>query len=196
MGTNSSSDEVGKRRWKWLRHMFRLQKRRHPYAVLKWNTWNPSDKRVMRKPRKTLRRTAERHMDTCVKPKMNWDGSSRSVCAYASQVAENEWGGGGGPHNLSQSPNSQHCYNDELFHGRHTSNDYDPCNGDVVLWSMPRRYCSLIEAREGPCTFSLIKCSLIKCILNSFKNCLGSKDGDEKSWSPTSLYHSLVYMKT
>jgi len=90
-GINNINDEVKRRRWKWLGHVFRMQKKRHPYAALKWN---PSGKREAGRPRETWRRTMEREMAELGKTwhelkylAQDRSGWQKLVCAYAPQGA-------------------------------------------------------------------------------------------------------------
>ena len=49
-------DEVKKRRWRWLGHVMRMHKSRHPLAAL---TWTPQGKRTKGRPQGTWRRTVD-----------------------------------------------------------------------------------------------------------------------------------------
>ena len=63
---NDIVQEVKKRRWKWLCHVLRMKKDRHPYAAL---TWAPPGKRGRGRPLGTWRRTIEAEMEEAGK---NW----------------------------------------------------------------------------------------------------------------------------
>jgi len=58
-GMNNIVLEVKKRRWRWLGHVLRMKKERHPHAVL---TWAPPGKRKRGRPLGTWRRTVEEEM--------------------------------------------------------------------------------------------------------------------------------------
>ena len=52
-------EEIKRRRWKWLGHVLRMHKNRHPYVALKWT---PQGKRSRGRPLGTWRRTVEGEM--------------------------------------------------------------------------------------------------------------------------------------
>ena len=55
-GVNPIVDEVRTRRWRWVGHVLRMEKNRHPLIALKWN---PQGKRKRGRPRGTWRRTVD-----------------------------------------------------------------------------------------------------------------------------------------
>ena len=55
-GINCIVEEVKRRRWRWLGHILRMSRSRHPHIAL---TWNPQGKRRRGKPQGTWRRTIE-----------------------------------------------------------------------------------------------------------------------------------------
>ena len=67
VGINDIAQEVKKRRWKWLGHVLRMKKDRHPYAAL---TWAPPGKRDRGRPLGTWRPTTEAEMEEAGK---TWD---------------------------------------------------------------------------------------------------------------------------
>ena len=58
-GVNNITEEVKKRRWKWLGHLLRMDRNRHPHAALRWA---PPGKRRRGRPLGTWRRTVENEM--------------------------------------------------------------------------------------------------------------------------------------
>ena len=58
-GVNNITEEVKKRRWKWLGHLLRMDRNRHPHAALRWA---PPGKRRRGRPLGTWRRTIESEM--------------------------------------------------------------------------------------------------------------------------------------
>ena len=55
-GINCIVEEVQRRRWKWLGHILRMNRSRHPLIAL---TWNPQGKRRRGRPKGTWRRTVD-----------------------------------------------------------------------------------------------------------------------------------------
>ena len=55
-GISGIVDEVKRRRWKWLGHILRMNKNRHPLIALHWT---PQGRRKKGRPRGTWRRTVE-----------------------------------------------------------------------------------------------------------------------------------------
>ena len=55
-GINPIVEEVKRRRWRWLGHVLRMSRSRHPLIAL---TWNPQGKRRTGRPQGTWRRTME-----------------------------------------------------------------------------------------------------------------------------------------
>ena len=55
-GIECIMEEVKRRRWRWLGHVLRMNKSRHPLIAL---SWNPQGKRKRGRPRGTWRRTID-----------------------------------------------------------------------------------------------------------------------------------------
>ena len=55
-GINCIVEEVKRRRWRWLGHVLRMNRSRHPFIAL---TWNPQGQRHRGRPQGTWRRTIE-----------------------------------------------------------------------------------------------------------------------------------------
>ncbi|KAI8493069.1 hypothetical protein Bbelb_290730 [Branchiostoma belcheri] len=69
--------EVKHRRWKWLGHILRMNKNRHPYVALRWT---PQGKRKRGRPLGTWRRTVEEEMKAAKKTwhEIGWLAQDRS----------------------------------------------------------------------------------------------------------------------
>ena len=75
-GINSITSELKQRRWKWMGHVLRMPKTRHPHIALKWT---PGGKRGRGRPRETWRRTIEREREEGGKTwnEINWLAQDR-----------------------------------------------------------------------------------------------------------------------
>ncbi|BFZ12014.1 hypothetical protein BsWGS_15053 [Bradybaena similaris] len=92
-GINTINNEFSKRCLKWLGHMFRMQKKKHPYVTLKWNL---SDKGEWENPEKS-EKMIEKETAEVGKAwnELRWHALDRFewwklVSAYASQRAERQ----------------------------------------------------------------------------------------------------------
>ena len=77
-GINNIVDEVKKRRWRWLGHVLRMNKTRHPLAALRWA---PPGKRKRGRALGTWRRTMEEEMKVMGKTwnELSWLAQDRDV---------------------------------------------------------------------------------------------------------------------
>ena len=93
-GINNIIEEVKQRRWRWLGHVLRMNKTRHPHAALRWA---PPGKRKRGRPLGTWRRTIEEEMKIMGKTwnEIGWlaqdrDGWRRLVGAFCSTRSEED----------------------------------------------------------------------------------------------------------
>ncbi|GFR79594.1 hypothetical protein ElyMa_005878800 [Elysia marginata] len=78
-GKRSTVEEVKKRRWRWLGHVLRMSKSRHPLIAL---TWNPQGARKKGRPQGTWRRSVESERVESGKTwnELNWLAQDRCEC--------------------------------------------------------------------------------------------------------------------
>ena len=91
-GINNIIDEVKQRRWRWLGHVMRMNKTRHPRTALRWA---PPGKRRRGRPLGTWRRTMEEEMaamgKTCNKiqwlaqDREGWKSCVGALCSSGSE---------------------------------------------------------------------------------------------------------------
>ena len=93
-GINNIVEEVRHRRWKWLGHVLRMNKNRHPHAALRWA---PPGKRKRGRPLGMWRRTNEEEMKAAGKTwnEVSWlaqdrDGWRKFVGALCSSRSEED----------------------------------------------------------------------------------------------------------
>ena len=80
-----ASQEVKRRRWKWIGHVLRMEPSRHPRIAL---TWRPQGKRKRGRPRETWRRTTE--IERAQLHLASWDEARRAALdrgAWRSQIS-------------------------------------------------------------------------------------------------------------
>ena len=77
-GVQPIVEEVKMRRWRWLGHVLRMGKTRHPLMAL---TWNPQGKRSRGRPQGTWRRTVESEREEAGKTwnELNWLAQDRDA---------------------------------------------------------------------------------------------------------------------
>ena len=94
-GLNCITDEIKKRRWRWLGHVLRMDRKRLPSIALKWT---PSGKRNRGRPLGTWRRTIDEEARAIHKTwhEISWLAQDREawrsfVAALCSTGSDKEW---------------------------------------------------------------------------------------------------------